>query len=114
MGKTFDAKRFRQDLAYRLDVSHWVSDGNLSYFDIALWDREWNGESDYFSSSPDSAFLETVMRMWSELQWAVRRLYVMHDAAIGRGDLLTANVTESVIAEINDEMDAIDDYLWED
>ena len=113
MGKTFDIHRFREDVSYKWQVKDWAYEGNLSLFDTALWVREWFDDPISLPyGSDDSAYLEVIMQMWTKLQWTVHALYDILDEAYGCCDLQTRDVVSSIIAEIDGELEALDEYLW--
>ena len=113
MGKTFDVQRFREDASYKWQVKVWSDEGNLSLFDTALWVREWFDDPVSLThGSEDSAYVEMTMKMLTKLQWTVHALYDIIDRAFLRGDLQTRDNASSTIAEIDDELEALDEYLW--
>ncbi len=108
MGKTFDIQRFREDASYKWQVKVWADEGNLSLFDTTLWVREWfDDPATLMHGSDDSAYVEMAMKMWT-----VHALYDILDDAFLRGDLKTRDNVSSTIAELDDELEALDEYLW--
>ena len=116
MGKTFDIERFRQDAEYVGKVEEWVYEGNLSYFDQSQWIHEWFGEPSFLllGYGVDSGNVESLCHFQTSLLKATRALYDILDEARDCDDLWTCDVVKSIIAEIDEELDIADEFLWED
>lgn len=119
MGKTFDVEAFRQSaVSYDERLREWAYEGNLSLFDMSQWIHEWFGEPEYGSLYHDYAAnngtIEAACEIRSKLVRADHTLWQIRDIALDHCDLATAAVVKSVLMEIVEELDAINEYLWEE